>query len=143
MTVYPTEDYRLAANHNVALVSLVNIQTIKPTGDRYFPAPQAYGFGSPGQLGYRLYESLGFRRGFKRVVWLLHVASRPQYEYLSTNYCGGELSGLVTIYTTVGKSTYARYNATMSLPAPDEAPGSEFYAFRNGLRIVFLHLVAL
>lgn len=143
MGINPVEQYALAANHNVALVSLVNIETIKPTNDIYFHAPQAYGYGSPGLLGYRLYWSLGYRRGFPHVVWLLGVATRVQYEYLSTTYCGGALSGLVTIYTTVGKSTYARYNATMHLPAPDEAPGSEFYAFRNGLRINFLHLVAL
>ena len=144
MTVYPTEDYRLAANHNVALVSLVNIEAIKPTNDIYFHAPQAYGYSSPGQLGYRLYQSLGFRRGFSSIAWLFQVMTRLQYAYLSTTYCGGALSGLVTIYTTLGgnSATYARYNATIHLPAPNEAPGGEYFAYRN-LRVLFNHLVAI
>lgn len=144
MTVHPTEDYRIAANHNVALNSLVNIETIVPTNDRAFFAPQAYGFGTPGQLAFRLYESLGFRRGFPSTGWLFQVATRLQYAYLSTTYCGGGLSGLVTIYTTLGGSgvTYARYNATLHLPAPIETPGGEFYAYRN-LRVLFNHLVAI
>lgn len=135
-------DYRIGAGKNVALASLVNIETIKPTNDRNFYAPMAYGFGSPGQLAYRL-DGKGFRKGFPHVDWLFKVATRAQYEYLSTTYCGGTLSGEVTVYTTVGKSSYGRYNAIMSLPAPVEQPGSEFYAFVGGLRVSLLHLVAL
>lgn len=135
-------DYRIGAGKNVALASLVNIETIKPTNDRNFYAPMAYGFASPGVRKGRL-NGVGFRSGFTRVTWFFKAATRGQYEYLSTTYCGGVLSGEVTIYTTTGKSTYARYNAVIDLPATEEAPGGEFYAFVGGLRVIFSHLVAL
>lgn len=138
----PFFSYLIAANYNVALASLVNIETITPTNDRAFYPPMAYGYASPGVRKGRL-NGLGFRAGFPRVVWFFKAATRGQYEYLSTTYCGGSLSGLVTIYTTVGKSTYARYNAVMDLPATEEAPGGEFFAFTGGLRVTFTHLVAI
>lgn len=138
----PFYDYRIAANYNVALANLVNIETITPTNDRKFYAPMAYGFSTPGVRKGRL-NGVGFRSGFTKVVWLFKAATRAQYEYLSTTYCGGALSGQVTIYTTTGKSTYARYNAVIDLPATEEAPGGEFYAFIGGLRVTFTHLVAL
>lgn len=134
-------DYRIAAGYNVALGSLVNIETITATGDtRKFYAPQAYGHSSPGALAYRL-DGTGYRRGFLRVDWIFPAATRNQYEYLSTTYCSGLLTGQCTIYTRVGKSTYARYNAVMQLPATDEADGA-FFAFKN-LRVAFTHLVAI
>lgn len=138
----PFYDYRIGAGYNVALASLVNIETILPTNDRKFYAPMAYGLSAPGVRKGRL-NGVGFRSGFSHVIWFFKVATRAQYEYLSTTYCSSGLSGQVTIYTTVGKSTYARYNAVIDLPATEEAPQAEFYAFIGGLRVTFSHLVAL
>lgn len=135
-------DYRIAATYNQALGSLVNVETIKPTGDRYFYAPMAYGFASPGVQKVRL-NGVGYRAGFPYVIWYFKVATRAQYEYLSSTYCSSGYSGQVTIYTTLGKSTYARYNAVLILPSTAEQEGGEFFAFRSGLRVTFSHLVAL
>lgn len=138
----PIYDYRLAANYNVALGSLVNIENITATGDKFkFHPPQAYGFGTPGQRVGRL-TGVGFRRGFPYTGWLFGFMSRNQYDYLSATYCGGTLEGTITIYTRVGKLAYARYNAVMSLPAPPESPGSEMFAFKN-ITIGMSHLVSL
>jgi hypothetical protein len=138
----PFFDYRIGAGENMALLSLINIESIKPTNDRNFYAPMAYGFSAPGVRRGRL-DGVGFRSGFTHVVWYFKVATRAQYEYLSTTYCAGGYSGKVTIYTTTGKSSYARYNAVIDIPATEETQGGEFFAFVGGLRVTFSHLVAL
>jgi len=140
MAVY---SYALAAGYNIALVSLLNIETITPTSDRPFYPPRAYGYSSPGQRKGRL-NGLGFRAGFPVVEWHFSAMTRKQYEYLQSTYCGGwpSLSGLVTVYTTSGSSTYYRYNAVLDLPATLEAPDGGFFAFKE-LVVKFYHLVKL
>src|SRR5512135_1522427 len=98
----PFFSYLIAANYNVALASLVNIETITPTNDRAFYPPMARGYALRGLRKGRL-NGVGFRSGFWKVTWFFKVATYAQYEYLSTTYCGGSLSGQVTIYTTTGK----------------------------------------
>lgn len=123
-------DYRIAAGWNVVLGSLVNIETILPGGDTYyFRAPQAYGFYLDGQRRVRG-DHLIYTAGFPAVTWRFAVLTRKQYEYLRTTYCNGAFSGKVTIYTTLGSSSYSRQNAVMVLPAPAGTDGA-LYAFRN------------
>src|SRR5690242_3219496 len=99
--------YKIAAGYNVALNSLVNIETIKPTNDQYFYAPKAIPYGSPGVKRVKL-DGVGYRAGYPSVDWQFGVLTRAQYEYLKTTYCAGGYSGQVTVYTTVSGNTYAR-----------------------------------
>lgn len=139
----PFEHYSIAAGYNVVLGSLVNIESIVATGDRDpFYGPQAYGHATPGARRGRL-TGVGYRAGFAKVVWHLPVATFNQYEYLRDTILAGVLSGPTTIYSTVGKLSYARYNAVLDIPATEEQPGSDFFAFKQGLDLTFTRLVAL
>lgn len=133
-------DYRIAANNNVALNSLVNIESITPTSDIPFFAPSAYFHSTPGTRRARL-NGQGYRAGFPAVDWVFGAMTQRQYDYLISNFCTtGAYSGPVTIYTKVGRLSYARYNAVIDVP---ETEGSgEYYAFK-AIRIRFTRLVAL
>lgn len=133
--------HAIAAGYNVALNSLANIEQIKPGGDPYyFVAPQVIPHGSPGERIGRL-TGVGFRRGFAYVDWLFAVMTRLQYEYLKTTYASGGYSGLVTVFTTVSGSTYARYNAVIDIPETEAVPDG-FYVYQK-IPIRFSHLVAI
>lgn len=123
-------DYRIAAGWNVALGSLVNIESILPGGDTYrFKAPQAYGAYNAGQYRTRGDGQI-YLAGYPSLAWTFGVLTRLQFEYLRTTYCNGGFSGKVTIYTTLGSSAYARMNSVMILPTPAGTDGA-FYAFKN------------
>jgi len=134
--------YAIAANYNVAANSLVNIETIKPTGDIYnFFAPKAYGFYDPGARKVRGDGTI-LMVGFPVVTWVFDVMTRLQHEYLISNFStgGNSYSGKVTINTRLGTSAYSRMNAVMVLPKTIEADGPT-YAFRN-YRVEFTRLAA-
>lgn len=133
-------NYRIAATYNVALGSLVNIEAIRPTNDRYFYAPQAIPYGSPGLKRIKL-NGVSARAGYPSVDWLFAMLTRAQYEYLRNTYCAGGYSGQVTIYTTVSGNTYARYNAVIDVPETSTI-AEGFYAYKR-VAIRFTHLVAL
>jgi hypothetical protein len=138
----PFYQYKLASGWNVAAGSLVNIESIKPTGDTYyFFAPKAYGFYDPGQRKVRGDGTI-LMVGFPLVTWEFDVITRLQHEYLIATYStgGNTYSGKVTINTRLGTSTYVRYNAVMIIPKPIEADGAT-YAFRN-YRVLFTRLAA-
>ena len=132
--------YKIAAGYNVALNSLVNIETIKPTNEQYFYAPKAIPYGSPGAKKVKL-NGVSYRSGYPYVDWQFGVLTRAQYEYLKTTYCSGGYSGQVTIYTTVSGNTYARYNAVIDIPETAAIPDG-FYAYKN-VAVRMSHLVAL
>jgi hypothetical protein len=124
-------DSRIAATWNVALNSLVNIETIKPSNDPYkFVAPVVYGTYYAGIQRTRGDGTITLS-GSAYLVWLFKVLTRLQYEYLRTTYCSGGFSGKVTIYSRAGTSTYARYNAVMVLPAGTAPVDGQFYAFKD------------
>lgn len=108
--------YAIGVGHNIALNSLVNLESITVSGDnKPFPAPMAIPHGSPGQRRGRL-TGLGYRAGYPTVDWVYGVLTYNQYMYLRNTYCGGGFSSEVTIYTTVSGLDYARYNAIMDIP---------------------------
>ena len=140
------QQYAIAANHDVALDSLINIESITAPGDtRPFCAPQAIWSGTPGAAHVRL-DSLGHRSGFPGVGWLFSVQTRLQYDYARTTWtpasAGDGYSGYVTVYTTLGGLTYARYNATLFIPAMAETPDSRWFAPKQVLWTL-AHLVQL
>lgn len=117
----PQFSYKLASGLNVASGSLVNIETIKPTGDKYFYAPEVYGSYRSGLRKVRL-NDLDFLAGYPSLIWKFDYMTRAQLRYLMDTYCSSGLSGLVTINTTTNNTTtYARLNAVMHLPDLAEA----------------------
>lgn len=131
----PLFDYRIAVNWNVALNSLVNIETITATGDtRRFFAPQGFGNRNAGLFRIRGDMSI-YIAGSASDIWLFRPMTWFQYQYWRATYCGGGYSGLVTIYTPTalnanGEFTYTRYNAVTHLPKENEIDGL-FFAPRN------------
>lgn len=132
--------HSIAANYNVALLSLANIARIRPTNDIYFWEPMVIGHGSPGLRKRRL-NGLGFLSGYSYVEWLFAVMTRLQYEYWHDTLLGGAFSGKVTVYTTVSGIDYARYNAIADLPETAAIPNA-YYAYQN-VPIRFSHLVPI
>lgn len=136
-----SEDYRIAAGHDVALGSLVNIETIKPSTDHYsFYGPKAIGSYDPGQPNVRG-DGLYSFSGFPSVAWIFDVMTRTQLAYARTTWCNGGWSGYVTIYTTTGGTTYARYNANLLISLPNQFDGA-FFA-NKGVKFVMTRLIAL
>lgn len=140
MAIRPIQDYRIAAGHNVALGSLTNIETIKPTGADYFPMLQAIGNFNQGNA-YVRGDGLYSFNGFSSVVWFFAAAQRLHLSYSRTTWCNGGWSGPVTIYTTTGDTTYARYNANLLLSFYSVMDG-KFYAIK-GMQFAMTQLVAL
>lgn len=121
----PLYSYKIGAGYNVASGSLVNIESIKPTGDKYFYPPDAFGSYRSGLRKTRLTD-VDFLAGYASLVWRFDRLTRAQLYYLMSTYCSGGLSGLVTINTTTnvissGAPTYTRLNAVMHLPDLAEA----------------------
>lgn len=113
--------YKIGAGYNVASGSLSNIETIKPTNDKYFYAPESYGTYRSGLRKTRLTD-LDFFAGYASLIWKFDFLTRAQLLYLMTTYCSGGLSGPVTINTTTNNlTTYSRLNAVMHLPDLAEA----------------------
>lgn len=113
----PFYNYLIGAGWNVALGSLVNIENIKPTGDRKFTAPRALQLYDEGERHIRG-NGLLFSAGFAVQPWLFNGLTRAQYDYLSSTYCSSGFSGKVTIYTRWTGQSGGRYNAVMVLPKP-------------------------
>jgi hypothetical protein len=111
--------HSIAAGYNVALLSLVNIESIKPTSDKYFIYPLASPLYDPGTYRIRGDGSV-YVAGFPAIDWQFTGMTKAQYEYARTTWCNGGFSGQVTIYTRPGTTAYARYNAVLILPKPTD-----------------------
>ena len=113
----PLYNHLIGAGWNVPLNSLINIETIIPTNDQAFKPPQVYGTYRSGLRRTRG-DGLVKPYGYRSLTWLFAVLTRLQYEYLSNNYCGGGVSGFVTLYAPAGTVAYQRVNAVISIPDP-------------------------
>lgn len=122
MTPKPAYQYALASGYNQPIGSLVNIETIKPSGDVYFYPPEGLGNFDPGQEKVRT-NGLAFYSGFNETKWTWRgKITLAQARYLMDTYCNGGYSGTVTVLTTTdNKETYTRLNAVMKLPKLPEA----------------------
>lgn len=135
------ESYAIAAGSNVALGSLINIETVTPAGDTYhFFAPKAIGYYDPGQPNIRGDGLMSFN-GFPSVIWFFDVVTRKQLAYARTTWANGGWSGLVTIFSTAGDSVYARYNANLLISLYNVMDG-KFYA-NKGMQMAMTGLVAI
>lgn len=127
----PVYDYRIAAGHNVALVSLTNVESIAPSGDTAFYAPRSWGTYTAGAMRVRSDGTL-YAAGYASVMWRFGLLTRAQFRYLQTTYCAGAYSGDVTIYTRLDDATqYVRCNAVMVLPQLAELNNDAFVKFRD------------
>lgn len=119
MAIVPAEQYAIAAGLNVPYGSLVNIELILPGGDEYFAGPKALPLYDDGEVDPILDGDLQ-ERGYASVTWFFTRLTYAQYSYLKTTYCNGGLSGDVTIYTTLGDTTFYRMNAKIHLKKPKD-----------------------
>lgn len=122
-------NYRIGAGYDVALASLRNIEDYTPSGDKHFFAPAAYSTYDPGQFRIRGDGTL-YAAGFPACTWVFGTLTRAQFEYAQDTWCAGGFSGKVTIYTRIGRRTYQRFNAILTLQKPVEADRVRLY-FRN------------
>lgn len=132
-------DYQLAVGNNNA-AGLVNIQTITPAGDRAFWPPDAFSSYDPGTFRIRGDGTVTLA-GFASTTWVFGVLTRAQLTYLSDTYCSGGWSGLVTVRTRIGRTTYANYNAVLTLTKPRDSQ-RRFTKFLD-YRVEFTRMVAL
>lgn len=127
----PVYDYRIAAGHNVALASLVNIESLAPAGDVAFYPPRSFGTYTAGAVRVRT-DGRVYLAGYPSVVWRFGLLTRAQFRYLQTTYCGGGYSGAVTIYTRLDNAAqYKRCNAIMVLPQLAELNNDALVKFRD------------
>lgn len=127
----PVYDYRIAAGHNVPLASLINIETIIPSGDVAFYPPRAWGNYSAGAVRIRT-DGHVYLAGYPSVIWRFGLMTRRQFRYLQTTYCNGGYSGAVTIYTRLDNAAqYRRCNAIMVLPQLAELNSDPLIKFRD------------
>lgn len=138
MAVY---QYAIAAGHDNA-IGLVNIEAIKPTGDKFFVPPEAYSSFDDGVLRMRA-DGTRYTTGRKSFTWPFKVWTVAQYRYLMTTYTtgGNSYSGPVTVKTRAPGGTYANYNAILLLPElPDLA---RRYLTYRGPVLIFADAVAI
>lgn len=121
--------YAIASGHDQTLNSLSNIETISVNGYKFVVVGRARGSYKRGR---REITGRGGDawNGYQTTQWVMAGLFYAQLTYLRDTYCGGEWSGEVTIYTTLGGDTYYRCNATMRLDNPGDADGY-FYAVKN------------
>lgn len=121
-----SEGYRLAANYNQPLGNLLDIELIIPPGDTAFVGPSVIKHYDDGLVVPQL-DGLDYTEGYAETTWTFGFLTFPQYAYLKSTYCGGGLTGKVTIYTTLGSTTFSRKNAIMKLKKPNEMRGTLWY----------------
>lgn len=115
----PFYGYQIAAGNNNA-AGLVNFETITPSGEPHFLAPQNFGHFDPGSFRIRG-DGTVYIAGFGSTSWIIEAITKGQFRYLQTTYCGNSYSGLVTIRTRTDiVSTYSNFNAVMRLPKLEE-----------------------
>lgn len=126
MTIADQQD-AIGVGRNVPLISLTLLTSILPPGDSMrLVGPEVTRHYNPGLIkitGSGHVKTLGY----KSTKWLEGILTYLGYAYLSTTYCGGGLSGDITVYTTLGTPTYVRMNAIMILDAPDSYQGINWY----------------
>lgn len=129
-----------ASNNNVA--GLASLEGAAVSGDNPIPPFRGFGGYDNGSAKVRENGTL-YLAGYPSCVWYFDYLSFLQYGYISTTYCGGSISGLVTIKTTLAGSTiFANYNAVLTIKKRSELSWRVGGVFDN-VQLVFTRLVAL
>lgn len=115
----PVYKFALAAGWDQPTGSLVNIETIQPSGSVLFYPPDVYPGYDNGNENVRGDQMVAYN-GFPSVPWRFMRLLKPQWYYLYHNINGDSNTGKVTINTLTNLSssspTYTRLNAIMDLP---------------------------
>ncbi len=141
---YLTTDYQIASGHNNA-GSLTAITSLSVSSIA-FTEPHGLPFSNRGNR-ITLSNGAPSRVGRPRMYWVSDMLV-AQYWYLVNNY-----EGLVTIRTPYGGTTWANYNAILTLPDPDEMQSVVFAGSSHdpdfkgagftGVRWTYTQMVAL
>lgn len=137
------DQHKLAAgNNNTGGLTLVT--SLLTTSGYKFPAPRALGSYLRGVVQQRESGLLTIA-GKPSIIWTWDVAETDEYyEYLSTTYCAGGLSGLVTLRTSTTKAgTYTNFNAVMQIKQHGEVERDLEASWQKGLTATFIKLVAI
>ena len=118
MTI-PFTDYRIGSGHDLPLIDLEYVELLVDAAGYRLPPPRALFQYTPGEYRIRA-DGEVYTAGYPSVVWLFTGLRVSGAAYLQTAFCGGGWSGKVTVYTRTVDRTFARYNAVMILPSPDE-----------------------
>jgi hypothetical protein len=114
--VFALQKHAIGVGYGVALASLVNWESITPTGTVHFNPVKSWGNYKD---GVPRKNSVGriVMMGEKSTAWDWTGVYNKQFRYVMDTYCNGMYDGLVTIYTiTSTPQTYARFNAILTLP---------------------------
>lgn len=115
----PVYQFKIAAGWDQPIGSLVNVETIIPSGSRYFYAPDVYPGYDNGKENVRGDGMVSYN-GFPSVPWRFMRLLKPQWYYLYHDINGDSNTGKVTIntLTNINSATpsYTRLNAIMELP---------------------------
>jgi hypothetical protein len=118
MMVFALQKHAIATGWNVALNSLTNWEAQSVNGI-YFVGLRSWGNYRAG-VSRLLSTGMTYIAGEPSTAWntlLWHI----HYRYIQTTYCNSAFSGKVTIYTiTTTPSTYARFNAILTIPQLSE-----------------------
>lgn len=124
MTLSDQQD-KIGVGWDVVLGSLTLLTSITVGSSKIF-GPEVIRHYNPGI--YKIQgDGIVKTLGYKSVKWVFGILPYDQWAYLSTTYCGGGVSGKVTVYTNLGTATYTRLNAIMILPVPDTMQGKNWY----------------
>jgi len=118
-----TTQYSIAQNNNNA-AGLTLVTSLQDANSVYFVEPSGLPTQARGQRQTRANGTVA-RRGFTRQTWVSNLLL-AQWEYLKTNY-----EGLVTVKTAISGSTFANYNAVLTLQDFEEMDYVVFAADGN------------
>jgi hypothetical protein len=123
--------YMIGAGYDVPLDELQAITSLPGSGEK-FAEPRAIPLYSSGQKRFTLARGI-YTGGFASVIWRFGILYYVQWAYLSSTYCGGGLSGEVTINTTLNSTSFSRQNAIMQLKDPIDMQAEYWYKGADAL----------
>lgn len=112
----------------MVLGSLVDITTIKPSGDSmYFADPKVLPLYDDGIIKTNGVGGV-YVQGYAVQPWFFGFMTYKQYDYLRDTYCSGGLSGDVTVLVNIaGDATLTRMNAKLVLDPPAKLKSFPWY----------------
>ncbi len=134
-----SQGYKIASGSNVAIGSMSDITTLKPTGDEFFADPKVLPLYNDGILKIAG-DGSTYIQGYAVQPWFWTRLTFKQYDYLRDTFCAGGLSGNVTVLVNVaGDATLTRMNAVLIMPKPSDLKGFPWY---QGVTVNFTRLRA-
>lgn len=131
----PQYEYAIASGYNNA-AGLVNIELLSAGGKLFYAVAVA---GSDVDLKTQE-DGVGFESGFPQLVWTSNV-TRAQYAYIRDTVLSGSYSAPVTIRSRYDDTSYANYNAILTIPRTRQLKRN--YDLYEQMEWTFTRVVAL